>query len=136
MSDTSAYPDLSTFEIQTDVHTQPFWVAAAEGRLIFPRCSECHRFRWPPGPLCAACRSQQTQWLPAGTGRIFSYTIIPAMPAPRVVGLIEFPEAGNVRLTASIVDTSVKQLRIGAQVDLSWIRAANANIPVFRSRDF
>jgi hypothetical protein len=66
---------------------------------------------------------------------LFLHTIIPAMPAPRVVGLIEFPEAGNVRLTASIVDTPVKQLRIGAQVDLSWIQAANANIPVFRPRN-
>ena len=140
MSDISAYPDLSTFELAMDTHTQPFWAAATEGRLVFPRCSECRRFRWPPGPFCATCRSQRTEWMPAGPGRIFSYTIIPAArsegdqtpPAPRVVGLIEFPEAGSVRLTASIVDTPVKHLSIGADVELSWIQAANASIPVFR----
>ncbi len=132
MSDTSVQPDLSDFEIATDIHTQPFWTAAAEGRLVFPRCSQCHSFRWPPGPFCAACHSQQTEWIAAGAGRIFSYTVIPSQSVTRVVGLIEFPGAGGVRLTASIVDAPMSQLRIDAEVDLCWIRAANANIPAFR----
>jgi len=122
-----------------DSWTQPFWDATAQRKLLLPRCSACGRFRWPPGPFCPACRSQPVDWVPAGAGRVYSFTVIPGAPAEEagqrpvfVPALIEFPEAGGVRLIAAIVDTPVAAVRIGAKVELGWSEAANAVVPVFK----
>ncbi len=132
MTEISARRDLSTLEIPTDAWTKPFWDATAEGRLLLPQCGACHTFRWPPGPFCPACRSQHTQWQPAGQGLIYSFTIIRAKDQPPTVpALIEFPEAGNIRLIAAIVDTSLDAIVIGAKVKQNWAKAGDTNVPVF-----
>src|SRR6202042_2548452 len=38
-----------------DAWTQPFWDAAAEGRLVAPRCTTCGTFVLPPQPFCFTC---------------------------------------------------------------------------------
>ena len=138
MSKVSITPDVSALEIPTDAWTQPFWDATERHLLLLPRCAECSRFRWPPGPFCPHCRSQQTDWLEPGEARIYSYTIIPQQreessgPAQsRVAALIEFPAANGVRILAAIVATPLTDLRINAPVRLDWLQAANATVPVF-----
>jgi uncharacterized OB-fold protein len=138
MSAVSLTPDLSTLEIPTDAWTQPFWDATAQQRLLLPRCADCTRFRWPPGPFCPHCRSQRTEWVEPGDARIYSFTIIPQQhehgdgPAQhRVPALIEFPAADGIRILAAIVETPLTEIRVGAAVKLGWSLAANAAVPVF-----
>jgi uncharacterized OB-fold protein len=136
MTEISAAPDLSALEIPIDTWTKPFWDGAAEGKLLLPRCAACHRFRWPPGPFCPHCQSQDTEWLPAGTARIYSFTIVQDQrdsdqPTIRVPALIEFPKADGVRLVAAIVDTPLSAIHIGAELTQGWSQAVNARIPVF-----
>jgi uncharacterized protein len=137
---TSAHPDLSDLDIPIDSWTQPFWQAAALQQLMMPRCGDCQQFRWPPGPFCPVCRSQRVQWLPAGSGKIYSFTIVHAnrtseTPSSQLVpALIEFPQAGGMRLLAAVVDTPLSEVRIGAQVEPHWSQAANAVVPVFKVR--
>ena len=132
MAETSSAPDISALEIPIDSWGQPFWDAAAEGRLELPRCAECKRFRWPPGPFCPHCLSQRTEWLASGPARLYSFTILPDRTVP---GLIEFPAADGVRFPAAIVDTPLTALRIGADLSLGWSQAANAQVPVFKVND-
>jgi uncharacterized OB-fold protein len=141
-SEVSTRPDLSNLEVPIDSWTSPFWEAAAAQRLVLPRCGDCQRFRWPPGPFCAHCCSQRVEWLPAGTGRVYSYTILRKNRATgasdssrlAVPALIEFPEAGGVRLLAAIVDTPLSSIRIGVLVEPDWSQAVNATVPVFKVR--
>jgi uncharacterized protein len=137
----SAAPDLTALEVPMDAWTQPFWEAAAQSKLLLPRCAACHHFRWPPGPFCPHCQSQLTQWAQPGIARVYSFTIIrdqqaqdAERPAPRAPALIEFPEADGVRMLAAIVDTPIEDIRIGAEVRLGWSRAANVAMPVFSIR--
>ena len=51
---------------QIDVESKPFWDAAREHRLEIQQCSECGKFRFPPNPVCAACRSLQFTWQQIG----------------------------------------------------------------------
>jgi uncharacterized protein len=130
-------PRLDDLEVPMDSWTLPFWEATAVRRLLMPRCADCGRFRWPPGPFCPACQSQLVEWCPAGEGRVSSFTIIRQAadgekPRALVPALIEFPDAGGIRLLAPIVDTPLKSLCIGAKVVLGWSQAANATLPVFR----
>jgi uncharacterized OB-fold protein len=138
MSQTSSAPDVSSLEIPTDVWTRPFWDAAEQERIVMPHCVACGTYRWPPGPFCPACSSQQVAWTDAGQGRIYSYTIIPGRPSAHnaapgciVPALIEFPQAAGMRLLAAIVDTPLSHIKVGAPVSVGFSRAANGNVPVF-----
>ena len=138
MSAISTRPDISTLEVPRDAWSAPFWEAASEHRLVFPLCASCGRYRWPPGPFCPACRSQEVSWAEAGEGLIFSYTILgPAVAGggeggPLVPSLIEFPAAGGVRLIAALVDSPIDRISIGARVAPVWVAARDAILPMFR----
>jgi uncharacterized OB-fold protein len=136
MTEFTTAPDLSKLEIPIDSWTQPFWAAAADAKLLLPRCADCQRFRWPPGPFCPQCQSQRTQWVSPGTARVFSFTVLRPIqndqPASlHVPALVEFSEAEGVRLLAAIVGTPLAGIHIGAELVLAWSPAANANVPVF-----
>lgn len=139
MNEVTSAPDVSGLEVPTDAWTQPFWDAAARGELRVPRCADCGRFRWPPGPFCPACQSQATEWVEPGRARIYSFTVLhePAGPdgePARVIApaLVEFDGAEDIRLLAAVVDTALDDIRIGAELTLDWSRAADAVVPVFR----
>jgi uncharacterized OB-fold protein len=137
MTPISATPDVSGLEIPTDRWTQPFWDAAAEERLILPHCTSCGTHRWPPGPFCPVCSGQEVGWSEAGAGRVYSYTVAPrfaegGQTQAAVPALIEFPEAGGVRLIAAIVETPIADLAVGAPVQTLFSQAANGKVPVFR----
>jgi len=131
MPEISCAPDITKLEIPIDSWTKPFWDGADKGKLLLPRCAACHRFRWPPGPFCPHCQSQETEWLSAGRGLIYSFTILREDASIHVPALIEFPECDGVRLVAAIVDTPLDAIHIGAEVRLAWSQAANAIVPVF-----
>lgn len=134
----STAPDFSTLEVPMDAWTQPFWEATAQKRLLVPRCADCSRFRWPPGPFCPRCQSQLTEWVEPGLARIYTFTIIQEQhereveePQYRVPALIEFPAADGVRMLAAIVGTPLTEIRIGVEVALGWSKAGDAMVPVF-----
>lgn len=93
---TSTQPRLS----DTDPETAPFWAATSEGRLEVQKCLNCGYLRWPPGPLCNECSSDQTAWTevrPEGT--LWSVATYHRALDPRFkdeipysVGLIELDE--------------------------------------------
>lgn len=139
MTEISLTPDLMALEIPVDLWTQPFWDATELRQLLLPRCAECERFRWPPGPFCPHCQSQRVEWLPAGPAHIYSFTFVSEprsgkgdVPRYRVPALVEFPEADGIRMLAAIVETPLDAINIGAQLTLDWLRAANATVPVFK----
>ena len=141
MPELSTAPDLADLIIPMDAWTEPFWTGTARHELLMPRCGACGRFRWPPGPFCPACQSQAVEWVEAGPGRIYSFTMVDgAKPGPdgeaciHIPGLIEFPAAGCVRLLAAIVAADPATLQIGASVHVDWMQAGNATVPVFAVR--
>jgi uncharacterized protein len=137
--DTAAFlPDFATLNIPMDAWSQPFWDAAAAHTLRVPRCIACGTFRWPAGPFCPACRSQPVDWVPPGRGSIYSFTIIPvrgrdpAHPLWRIPVLVEFDAAPGIRLVSTLIRAPLERVRIGAAVEVEWLVAANAVVPVFQ----
>jgi uncharacterized OB-fold protein len=133
----SEAPDISRLEIPVDAWTQPFWDATAREELRLPRCSACHAHRWPPGPFCPECRSQEVEWTPAGEAVLYSFTIVRQRsgsddgPGRLVIpGLVEFPQAGGTRIMAAII-ARPESVRIEAPLTLGWVRKGDKNIPVF-----
>ena len=135
----SIYPDLSQFAVPRDSWSAPFWEGTAGHRLTMPRCQSCGTFRWPAGPFCPQCRSQPVDWVPAGQGHIYSFTILPvpgetkeAPPRQRIPVLVDFADAPGVRLVSVLVDAVPETVRIGDAVEPQWVEAADATVALFR----
>ena len=71
-----------------DPYAQVFWEYTQQKELRLQQCRECHKFRWPPGPSCDHCLSDQYDWaLMTGRGTVLAWTTFhrayfPEYPAP------------------------------------------------------
>ena len=127
--------------IGTSPATEPFWRAAAEHRLVLPRCTSCGTFRFPPSPFCFRCRAQGVEWVEQrGAGEIYSFTVIRhavipqvADALPVVAAVVELPDTGGCRLVGNVVDCDPSAVGIGLPVTLDWYDVrAGESVPVFR----
>ncbi len=134
-----SYLPHEVFGPQPNVDDRVFWDYCKQRELRFQRCSSCHRFRHPPGPVCSACRSFESEWVQApDSGVVFSFTIVhhPAHPAvasaiPYNVVVVDFPELGHSRLISNVIDATPEQIHIGMPVTLVW-EDSSTGIPLPR----
>ena len=102
----------------SDHEIRPYFEAAAQGRLVVRRCTDCGLLRYPPGAGCPWCSSLGWEWAEvSGQGTIYSYEIVTqaiqpgfAEWAPYPVVLVELDEQRGVptpdeglRLIANLV---------------------------------
>ena len=118
-----------------------FWGAAAEGKLLVPRCNACERTFWHPRPRCPHCGSGNVGWISgSGKGAIHTFTVVrqsgdPFFKTrlPYAVAMVELDE--GVRLMSNIVDTPIETLRIGMRVEVLFEAAGEGMaIPLFRAQ--
>ena len=122
----SKRPPDHLFELVTNTWTRPFWDAAAQHRLVAPRCAACGTFRMPPTPFCPQCRSQDLDWVDlSGKGIVYSYTVVDRAifagmegSLPYVPAVIELADADGVRLVTNIVDAPIDAIAIDAPVSV------------------
>ena len=121
--------------------TAPFWQAAAEHRLVVPRCAACGAYRFPPTPFCWVCRSQAVDWIDHdGRGTVYSFTVIrhaviadvrDALPV--VAAVVELDGTDGCRLVGNVVDCGPEDVRIGARATVDWYDVRDGeSVPVFR----
>jgi uncharacterized OB-fold protein len=96
-----------------------FWVGAARGELLIPRCDGCDRYTWYPRTRCRHCNGEDFTWTPmSGRGRLFSWVVVRhaflpqfASEVPFVSALVALDEDPGVRLVTRIVDVDAVDLR-------------------------
>jgi uncharacterized OB-fold protein len=109
-----------------DSTTLPFWEAAAEHRLVVQRCSDCGATRLPPAPICAACRSDASEWQElSGRGEVFTYTwvhrpIAGGQELPFAIAVVALEGSGGLRMISNVVEADPETLAIGLPVELVW----------------
>ena len=53
-----------------DPYAEQFWAYTQKKELRLQKCSDCGKFRWPPGPTCDKCLSDEAEWAAiAGRGQ-------------------------------------------------------------------
>jgi hypothetical protein len=58
-----------------DPYAQQFWNYTQKKEFRLQQCSDCKKFRFPPGPTCDACLSDNFEWaLMGGRGKVLSWT--------------------------------------------------------------
>ncbi len=105
---------------------EPFYAAAADGRLVIQRCPSCMRAVFYPRTLCPHCHDGTPEWIDAsGRGAVYSFSVLhragaPGFDAevPYVVALVDLDE--GVRLMANVVSVSPERVEIGMPVSVTF----------------
>ncbi|HEY2811945.1 MAG TPA: Zn-ribbon domain-containing OB-fold protein [Acidimicrobiales bacterium] len=123
------YPPALT-ESFADERTEPFWLAAVEGRVVASKCDNCGTVVLPPKPYCFECNGESFTWVDLpGTGTIYTFTIIrhPLHPGlrdvvPYVSGVIDLDgtQGAGARLFGNIIGRDPEQMRIGDKVEVAF----------------
>ncbi len=108
----------------TPLH-EPFWASVRAHELRIQRCDSCGAFRFIPTELCQ-CGSLDATWTPvAGTGEVYTYTVVHRAPtpayqadAPYVIAHVTLAE--GPRLIANLVGCDPSTVRIGMPVRLTY----------------
>ena len=128
------------FDLPTpDEHTQVFWDAARDGRLLIKRCAACGRAHYYPRPFCPYCWSGDVAWEDAsGRGTLYTYSVVYQNDLPpfnervpyvgAIVDLAEGPRA-----MTNVVECEFDALRVEMPVEVAFHDIGEGfTIPVFR----
>ena len=117
-------------EPRKNVYEAPFWEHVQRHDLRLQRCAECGAFRYPPGPACPSCLSQEAEWAPlSGRGRLLSWVVFhrqyfPELPVPYLVAAVETAE-GPI-LIANLINLGQQRPRLDLPVRITYETARTA----------
>ena len=103
---------------------QPFWDAIKRHHAELQRCDRCGRYRFIPSELCQ-CGSPDATWTPiAGTGEVYTYTVVHRAPtpyyqgrAPYVIAHVTLDEGPRM---ISTFECDPAEVTIGMPVELTY----------------
>jgi uncharacterized protein len=135
---TATYLPADSVHITTDPHTEPFWEAAKQRRLVAPQCRNCKKFRLPPTPFCPQCQSRDVDWPElSGRGVVYSFSVVHGLPQhPDVTllpAIVDLPDAPGARLVSNIIEVDPATVEIGSELTVDFVPIADGYLyPVFR----
>jgi uncharacterized OB-fold protein len=115
--------------------TEPFYAAAAEGRLLVQRCRSTGRAQWYPRAHSVHDIQSDVEWIEAsGKGEIYTFSVIGRAPfddveAPYVFAIVELEE--GVRMATNIVGVDPADVRIGLPVTVTFQQRGDVALPMF-----
>ncbi|WP_415950033.1 Zn-ribbon domain-containing OB-fold protein [Streptomyces sp. KLOTTS4A1] len=123
---------------EPDAFTEPYWAAAAEGRLLLRHCRDCSRTHHYPREFCPHCWSENVVWEQAsGRATLYTWSVVHRNDLPpfgtrtpyaaAVVDLAEGP-----RMMTEIVDYEERALAIGMPLEVAFREAEGFRVAVFR----
>ena len=123
-----------------DPDSLSFWQGASQNKLLIQRCRACGHHHFPPSNVCAACGSDEIEWVEAsGLGRVFSWIVVVhpvpkpvyAADVPYVVALVELDE--GVRMPTNIIGCDPGQVSAGMRVKVVFRRVSEEIVlPLFQ----
>ncbi|MGE0304581.1 MAG: Zn-ribbon domain-containing OB-fold protein [Acidimicrobiia bacterium] len=120
--------------------TEPFWAAAAEGRLLLPKCDECGRCFFRPEYYCTHCASARWHWIESeGRGTLYSFSTVHRAPTtafrvPYVIVAVDLDE--GVAMLSNLDGCDPADARIGMRVRVGFQPvAAGVALPIFRPEE-
>lgn len=128
---------------QVNAIDQPFWRAAAAGRLVLQRCRECGKLQFFPRPACVGCFSNELEWVESsGRGTVHSYSWVwvprnPAFKEETPICYADIVLEERVLMQSRVVGASTEKVRVGARVKVAFQKTSNPEIrlPVFELAD-
>ncbi len=135
----AAYP-----YIRLDHRNKHFYGALLQRQLVAARCAACGTWHTPLRSMCPECWSTDVAVIPvSGQGSIFTFTTLhQGPPDPDVtysrhwpIAAVEVVEQPGLRFASTIVDCPPERVRVGLEVELTWIERGGAPWYAFRPAD-
>ena len=126
------YQDRKLPDPVLNVGDERYFEAAAQGKLLLKKCSDCNEVHHFPRPICPYCFSDRTQWVEAkGGGTIYSYSVTRrAGPIPYCIAYVTLDE--GISVLTNIVDCDLDTVRIGQKVKLTFKKTEGGTaMPMF-----
>jgi hypothetical protein len=110
---------------------QPFFDAAAQGKLLVKRCTACGESHHYPRAICPFCGSDKTEWKEAsGRGVVYSWSVLRRAQPPYALAYVTLAE-GPTMMT-NIVDCDLDKIAIGQPVKVVFKPTdGGAPVPMF-----
>ncbi|MGL4542280.1 MAG: Zn-ribbon domain-containing OB-fold protein [Polymorphobacter sp.] len=101
--------------------TQPFWDAAAAGKLLIKRCTACGEAHYYPRSGCPFCHTADTIWETSkGLGVIYTLsTLRRGANAPFTLAYVTLDEGPSI--LTNITDCDPDRLAIGQRVAVRFV---------------
>jgi uncharacterized protein len=119
------YQDRKLPDPVLNVGDERYFEAAAQGKLLLKKCSDCNEVHHFPRGICPFCFSTNVDWTEAkGTGTIYSYSVTRrAGPIPYCIAYVTLDE--GISVLTNIVDCDLDTVRIGQKVKLTFKKSEN-----------
>jgi uncharacterized protein len=135
-------PGLSIPVPSPDGMDKGFYDALKRHELTVQRCNKCQTFQFAPELMCHKCQSADLRWHPvSGRGRVYSWIRVwnPVHPAlkegcPYIVGVIELPDAGGVRMVGNILGDPTQDVPFDADVQAVFEEHPDKNFTLVQWR--
>jgi uncharacterized OB-fold protein len=118
-----------------DEHTQPFWDAALQGRLVASKCVNCGTYLMPPQPRCFVCQHDKFEFVELpGTGTVYTYTIVRHPLAPHLKDVVPYVSAAieldgtqgaGARMLLNIIDVDPESVKVGDKVQIIFDKVSD-----------
>jgi len=111
---------------------EPYFKAAAEGRLVIKKCNTCGKVHHYPRALCPFCWSGDVQWhRTSGEGTIYTFSVTRrGAGAPYCIAYVTLDEGPT--LMSNVVDADLDEVRIGQRVQVVFKKSEGGfSIPMF-----
>jgi len=122
-----------------DELSTPFWEASRRHELVLQNCQKCGSYRYPAGPFCPECLSDELEWRKvSGRGVIYTWTVFfrayhPAFASdlPYAVVVVELEE--GPRIISTLVDCKLTDIKIDMPVEVTFEDVSDEiSLPKFR----
>ena len=104
----------------TNPETKVFFDAAAEGKLLLPRCKDTGKFIWYPRAISPFTLGP-VEWVEvSGKGKVYTFSVMERANPPYCIAYVELAE--GTKMMTNIVNIDFKDVKIGMDVKLTFIK--------------
>jgi len=129
---TTPYQDRKISAPALNVGDEPYFDAAAQGRLLLKKCLACGEHHHYPRAICPFCFSDRTEWVEAkGTGTLFTFSVTRrGVPTPYALAYVTLDE--GVSVMTNFADCDLDTLQIGQKMKVVFKKSENGlTLPMF-----
>lgn len=113
-----------------------FWKAAAEHRLVVPRCNTTGKCFFPPERCVPGTSSTDWNYVESsGCGTVYTFSVVyrpvsPEFDAPYILAVVDLAEGWN--MLSNVIDCAPEDMRVGMPVEVTFLDVDGGSLPVFR----
>ena len=121
-----------------DEASQPFFDAAAQGKLLLRFCPACQRFMTYSAEFCDACLSAELVWkASSGKGTIYSFVVMHQVLHPGFAGEVPYnvivvETDDGPRLQSNLIGTPDAEIKVGTRVEVACQQAGDVMVPYWK----